>query len=112
MNGWSRSGDDGASTSEQGWRKSKSDGAVISAIANVYLVDCTLSAVTLDLPAIAGNVGRIFIVSKVDSTGNAVTIDPSGAETINGAGTDTLASQYSTMTLLCTETGWIRLAEI
>lgn len=50
-------------------------------------------AMTVNLPAAIGN-GRLVTIKKIDSSGNAVTIDGSGSETIDGATTYTLAAQW------------------
>lgn len=49
----------------------------------------TLGAVTID--------GWWAIVTKYDSSSNAVTIDPSGATTINGASSITITNQYESV---------------
>lgn len=55
--------------------------------------DCTSGALTAGLPATAID-GWWCLIRKTDSSANAVTIDPSGAGTINGASTITLTVQY------------------
>lgn len=56
---------------------------------------------TLTLPAISGtfNPGRILVIRKVDSSTNTMTITPDGADTINGAASLQLYSQYETVIL-------------
>jgi len=49
---------------------------------------------------------RITIV-KMDSSANAVTVEGSGAETINGAANRTLSSQYQSETYVCDGVKWI-----
>lgn len=49
----------------------------------------TLGAVTID--------GWFTIITKYDSSSNAVTIDPSGATTINGASSITITNQYESV---------------
>lgn len=67
--------------------------------------DTTSGNITISLPAAAGNAGRIFVIKKV-AAANTVTIDPSGAETIDGSSTATLTSNYEHTTIQCTGTGW------
>ena len=50
------------------------------------LVDASGGAAIVNLPALSSiTEGRTWVVIKIDATANAVTIDPSGTETINGA---------------------------
>lgn len=79
---------------------------------DVYLVDATAGAVTVTLPAVAGtdpSAGRAVTVIKSDSSANAVTIDADGAETINGAATLVLASQYDRARIASDGTEWWRV---
>ena len=68
------------------------------------LCDCTSNAITVNLDA--ANPGIQYIIKKIDSSANAVTIAASGAETIDGAASITLPSQYQSVTLVCDGTNW------
>lgn len=61
---------------------------------------------TLTLPPAAGNEGRQLVVKKVDSSGNAVTIDGNASETIDGAATLAITLQYQAYALICDGTEW------
>ena len=50
----------------------------------LIFVDASSGAVTISVPAASGNEGIVWIVKKIDSSANAVIIDPDGAETIDG----------------------------
>ncbi|CAB4190131.1 hypothetical protein UFOVP1288_39 [uncultured Caudovirales phage] len=69
-------------------------------------VNATTAPVTVSLPAAADNSGRTLTVKKIDSSGNAVTLDGNGAETIDGAATKALATQYYALTVTCDGTTW------
>lgn len=73
-----------------------------------YMVDVDASggAKTITLPTAVAINGRVYVIRKSDSSGNAVTIDGDGGETINGAGTKALAAQYDTYTIISNGTGW------
>ncbi|MFF4346831.1 hypothetical protein [Streptomyces sp. NPDC001530] len=75
-------------------------------IDRVLKVDASSAGVTINLPSAAPN-PVIYTVIKSDSSGNAVTIDPSGAETINGASTRALSAQWETVTLRSDGSNWI-----
>lgn len=68
--------------------------------------DCTSNAITISLPAASTMAGRWLNVKKIDSTGNVVTIDPNGSETIDGATTISLTMQYESVTLYSDGTEW------
>jgi hypothetical protein len=59
-------------------------------------INATAAARTVNLPSMTID-GWWAIVFKTDSSSNAVTIDPNGAGTINGATTITLTVQYEAM---------------
>jgi hypothetical protein len=59
------------------------------------LVDATSGNITITLDAASGNTRRIYVVKKIDATANTVTIARSGSDTIDGATSKVLSSQYS-----------------
>ncbi len=78
-----------------------------------YFVACdaTGAAFTITLPAAALYAGKMFTIKKTDASANAVTIDGNGAETIDGALTASLATQYRSKTLLSNGTTWHIIAD-
>lgn len=66
----------------------------------------TTGAMTATLPTASGITGRVFIVKKIDSSGNAVTLDADGSETIDGAGTYALTAQWNSVTIISNGTNW------
>lgn len=69
-----------------------------------YYVDASGAAVAATLPAPAN--GAQVIVKKIDASGNAVTVTHHAAETIDGAATYVLTSQYQSVTLISDGTNW------
>jgi len=69
-------------------------------------VDASGAAVTVNLPTASGIAGATFTIQKTDSSANTVTVDPSGAETINGQSTKIINFQYSTMDIVSNGTNW------
>ena len=55
----------------------------------------------------AANPNAPITVKKIDSSVNAVTIDPNSSETIDGAATVALAGQYDAITAVSDGTNWI-----
>ncbi len=74
------------------------------------LVSTANSNRTIDLPAIASNIGRKLIVMKTDTGTGTVIIDPNASETINGATTYTLKAQYDFVVLEGGAAGWFIVA--
>lgn len=71
-------------------------------------VDPTTTAATVNLPAAATVTGQIFAIKHLNSSVNTVTIDASGAETIDGATTLVLTS-YNAATVQSTGSAWVVL---
>lgn len=103
------------------WDESRAKGATneivtktgaYTATASDYtiLCDATAAAFTVMLPAAASEPGRIYVIKKIDASANAITIDGSGAETIDGAATKSLATQWTTMMIQSNGTAWFILA--
>ena len=75
-----------------------------SVIKRKYYLNNGGSAVTVNLPAVAGCDGLEIVLKKLGS--GTVTVDASGSETIDGALTLTLSQQYASVTLTATSSGW------
>lgn len=79
----------------------------IAATTTLALCDATSGAFTLTLPSYSGALtGKQITIKKTDSTANAITVDGSGAETINGATTYSLAVQNDQVELVFNGTEW------
>jgi len=70
------------------------------------LVDATGGAVTINLLTAVGIKGRIYKIKKIDSSANAVTVDPAGTETIDGAATASLTSQWQKIGIQSDNANW------
>src|SRR5262249_19783209 len=69
--------------------------------------DATGGAITINLPACATTrVGKRYVVKKVDNSNNVV-LDGNASETIDGATTKTLSSQWAVMTIVNTGSAWL-----
>lgn len=73
---------------------------------DVVLCDCSGGAITVTLPAAATRTGKMFDIKKIDSSGNAATIDGNGSETIDDVTTKILASQYNSVTVMSDGSEW------
>ena len=73
---------------------------------NTVLGNATSGAFTITLPACTTTIiGRRYMIMKTDASGNAVTVGRSGSDTINGATTNVLSTQYSKNTYVCGSVG-------
>lgn len=73
---------------------------------DVILVDASGGAVTITLPAAADRTGKQYDIKKIDSSGNAVTIDGDGSETIDDSLTNIIGAQYNSVTIVSDGTEW------
>jgi hypothetical protein len=73
---------------------------------HVVLCNASGAAFTVTLPAAATNVGRIYHIKKIDSSVNAVTIDPANSETLDGDLTVDITSQYESLQIACDGSNW------
>lgn len=72
-------------------------------------VNATSGALTITLVSAATlKNGFKITIKKVDNSANNVTIDPAGSETIDGATTLSLVSQYQSVTIISDGTNWIK----
>jgi hypothetical protein len=73
---------------------------------DVILCSASGGAFTITLPAAATRTGKFLWIKKTDSTFSAVTVDGNGSETINGALTTTLNTQYEGIQIVSDGSNW------
>ena len=57
-------------------------------------VDCTLGDVIINYPTAVNNNGKGISILRIDASGNILTAEPDGTETLNGDPNKTIASQW------------------
>lgn len=73
-----------------------------------FVITCDASggAFSINLPAASGAARRIYHIKKIDSSGNAVTVDGNAGETIDGDTTKIISRQYDSMMISCDGSNW------
>ena len=91
---------------------SSEDGAVtLDRDDEVVVCDGSVAGFTVTLPAASGYTHKVYtIIAKDVSSGNIV-VDGDGAETIDGAATQTLDAAYESITIVCDGTEWFIIAD-
>lgn len=84
---------------------SKTANYTVMSFDEVILVNATSGSVTIALPTAAGRTDPVT-VKKTDSSGNTVTLDGNGSETIDGATTKVLSTQWDTVTIIPSGGNW------
>lgn len=73
----------------------------------LLLVNTASGAVTLNLVSAGSAAGLKFIIIKTNAGGSTLTVDPSGAETINGSATKDITGTYETLVIISDNTNWV-----
>ena len=68
------------------------------------LVDASSGNITITLPE--PSKATQVDVKKIDSSTNAVTVEPNGSETIDGSSSKTIDTQYESYTFISDGTNW------
>lgn len=76
------------------------------------LVNASVAAVTITLPAVASSARRIYSIKKIDSSVNAVTVDANGSEQVDGADNTVLTSQWNSKTIQCDGVEWYIISSV
>lgn len=98
---------DDAVTEAKRFRAIQTTAATVTATGDIILCTGGTGGITINLPAITGNEGKMLFIKKVDSGAGQIIIDGNASETIDGALTKRLYYQYESMTLVCDASdGW------
>lgn len=73
---------------------------------HIIICNATAGAITVTLGAASGLNRQIYHIKKTDVSGNAVTIDANSTETIDGALTNVLNTQYDNVMIVCDGSNW------
>lgn len=73
---------------------------------SVLLCDATSGSLTLTLPSATGITGRQYTIKRISSGANTVTVAAQSGETIDGAATHVLGTQYGFITVVSDGSNW------
>ncbi len=83
-------------------------GGTVSVLDYWINIDATAGNITLTLPAASSvfgfNAGIQYVFKRIDNSGNTITIQRAGSDTIDGATSFTIVSQWDARELQCTST--------
>jgi hypothetical protein len=68
--------------------------------------DATTAGFSVTLPTAVGNSGQEYVIKKLDSTANIVTVATTSSQTIDGVTTKTLTTQYQTIRVKSNGANW------
>ncbi|MCA9333613.1 hypothetical protein KC963_01040 [Candidatus Saccharibacteria bacterium] len=72
----------------------------------VLLADAASGNITITLPAASSSSGYRFFIKRIDNSGNTVTVQRAGSDTIDGATSQTLDLQYTSITVVSNGSNW------
>ncbi len=78
---------------------------------NIVLVISASLAITITLPPAIDMINRLLYVKDIsgNAAANNITVDADGAETIDGAATSVISSNYGIIMLYCNGENWYKL---
>ena len=79
----------------------------ISDTDSIVIADATTAAYALTLPSAVGIAGRQYLIKKRDNSANAVTVATTSSQTIDGASSFVLGSQWVFVTVISDGANWI-----
>lgn len=75
-------------------------------------VDATSGNIVVTLPTVAASIRKVFIIKKTDSSANTATVTRASSDTIDGATTYVLSTQYDSVTIESDSgIGWVILSK-
>lgn len=89
-------------------RTTTSTGAILNSDSTV-LADASLTPISLTLPTAVGVAGRVYTIKKIDNSGNALSVITTSGQTIDGAASLTVTSQWVSVTVQSDGSNWLIL---
>ena len=74
-------------------------------------VDATSAGVTITLPTAVGISGKMYVIKKIDSSANSVTVATTSTQTIDGSTTYTMGYRWQSITVQSDGSNWLIIGE-
>jgi hypothetical protein len=94
------------STGEKKATVTKNSNYTLTTKDQVILANATSGAFAITLPTAVGNGGQQFTVKKIDASANAVTVNTSASQTIDGNTNNVLSTQNASVTAVSDGANW------
>jgi len=88
----------------------KTAGYTVTATDYTVAANASTGALSITLPTSVGVTGKVYVVKKMDSTANVVTVATTSSQTIDGATTRALSLQYDAIMVQADGANWIVIA--
>ena len=88
----------------------KTAGYTVTATDYTVAANASTGALSITLPTSVGITGKVYVVKKMDSTANVVTVATTSSQTIDGATTRALSLQYDAIMVQADGANWIVIA--
>lgn len=85
----------------------KTAGYTVTATDYTVAANASTGALSITLPTSVGITGKVYVVKKMDSTANVVTVATTSSQTIDGATTRALSLQYDAIMVQADGANWI-----
>jgi hypothetical protein len=74
----------------------------------IVLANASTNSITITLPDASAtlNIGRLYVIKKIDSSSNAVIIQPQSGQTIDGQTNKVLTTQNEVIRLVASNSNW------
>jgi hypothetical protein len=90
----------------------KTSAYTLTSTDSTILGNATSAGFTLTLPTAVGTTGKTYVIKKIDSSTNAVTIGTTSSQTIDGNTTYALSNQWGGVTLQSDGSNWLIIGNI
>jgi hypothetical protein len=80
---------------------------MVTATDYTVAANASTGALSITLPTSVGITGKVYVVKKMDSTANVVTVATTSSQTIDGATTRALSLQYDAISVQADGANWI-----
>ena len=85
----------------------KTAGYTVTGVNYTVAANASTGALSITLPTSVGITGKVYVIKKMDSTANVVTVATTSSQTIDGATTRALSLQYDAISVQSDGANWI-----